>query len=158
MRGFVVHGLEPPTAAPLLRANLVEIDLKLLSPFRGFVDLAYLLVDTPQANLIVYPDGRTNMPAPKVAPKSNGKTGVESIVNLAIGRFDLRNGALTFADRKSALNASGANLRAQLGYNVLASSYSGEIDIDPLYIQSGGNPPLNVNVKLPVTIEKDKSL
>ena len=156
VRGFVVHGLEAPTAAPLLRANLVEIDLKLLSPFRGFVDLAYLLVDTPQANLIVYPDGRTNMPAPKVAPKSNGKTGVESIVNLAIGRFDLRNGALTFADRKSALNASGANLRAQLGYNVLASSYSGEIDIDPLYIQSGGNPPLNVNVKLPVTIEKDK--
>jgi len=156
VRGFVVHGLEPPTAAPLLRADLVEIDLKLLSPLRGFVDLAYLLVDTPQANLIVYADGHTNMPAPKVAPKSNGKTGVESIVDLAIGRFDLRNGALTFADRKSALDASGANLRAQLGYNVLASSYSGEIDIDPLYIQSGGNPPLNVNVKLPVTIEKDK--
>ncbi|MGD0359673.1 MAG: translocation/assembly module TamB, partial [Bryobacteraceae bacterium] len=85
VRGFVVHGLEPPTAAPLLRADLVEIDLKLLSPLRGFVDLAYLLVDTPQANLIVYADGHTNMPAPKVAPKSNGKTGVESIVDLAIG-------------------------------------------------------------------------
>ena len=132
VRGFVIHGLEPAPAAPLLRANLVQLDLKLLSPFKGFVDLAYLLVDTPQANLIVYPDGHTNIPAPKVAPKSNGKTGVESVVDLAIGRFDLRNGAVTFADRKSELNVSGANLRALLGYNTLASSYSGEIDISPL--------------------------
>jgi translocation and assembly module TamB len=156
VRGFVIHGLEPAAAAPLLRADLVQIDLKLLSPFKGFVDLAYLLVDAPQANLIVYPDGHTNIPAPKVPPKSNGKNGVESIVDLAIGRFDLRDGALTFADRKSALNASGANLRAQLGYRVRTSSYTGEIDIAPLYVQSGGNPALNVDVRLPLTVEKDK--
>jgi translocation and assembly module TamB len=156
VRGFAIHGLEPPTAAPLLRANLVQVDLKLLSPFQGFVDIAYLLVDTPQANIIVYPDGHTNIPAPKIQPKSNGKTGVETIVDLAIGRFDLRHGALTFAERKSELNASGADLRAQLGYNTLASSYTGEIDISPLSVQSGGNPALTVYVKLPLTVAKDK--
>ena len=156
VRGFVIHGLEPPTAAPLLRTNLVQVDLKLLSPFKGFVDIAYLLVDTPQANIIVYPDGRTNIPAPKIQPKSSGKSGVETIVDLAIGKFDLRNGSLTFAERKSGLSASGADLRAQLGYNALASSYTGEIDISPLYVQSGGNPALNVDVRLPLTMEKDK--
>ena len=156
VRGFVVHGLESRTAAPLLRANLVQIDLKLLSPFKGFVDLAYLLVDSPQANLIVYPDGHTNMPAPKVAPKSNGKTGVESIVDLAIGRFDLRNGALTFANRKSELNARGGNLRAQLSYSLLPAKYTGEIDVSPLYVSTGSNPRLNLDIKLPLTIEKDK--
>ena len=96
VRGFVIHGLEPATAAPLLRANLVQVDLKLLSPFKGFVDIAYLLVDTPQANIIVYPDGHTNIPAPKIQPKSNDKTGLETIVDLAIGRFDLRNGVADF--------------------------------------------------------------
>ena len=93
VRGFVIHGLEPATAAPLLRTNLVQVDLKLLSPFRGFVDIAYLLVDTPQANIIVYTDGHTNIPAPKTPPKSNGKNGLETIVDLAIGKFDLRNGS-----------------------------------------------------------------
>jgi len=156
VRGFTIHGLEPATAAPLLHANLVQVDLKLLSPFKGFVDLAYLLVDTPRANVIVYPDGHTNIPAPKIQPKSTGKTGLETIVDLAIGRFDLRNGEVTFADRKSELSASGAGLRAQLGYNALASSYSGEIDISPLYVQSGRNPALNVNVKLPLTVQKDR--
>jgi len=164
VRGFVIHGLEsanapataPSTEAPLFRANLVQVDLKLLSPFKGFVDIAYLLVDMPQANIIVYPDGHTNIPAPKIQPKSNGKTGVETIVDLAVGRFDVRNGAMTFAERKSELSASGANLRAQLGYNVPASSYTGEIDISPLHVQSGGNPGLAVDVKLPLTLEKDK--
>jgi translocation and assembly module TamB len=156
VRGFVIHGLEPANAAPLFSAKLVQIDLKLLSPFKGFVDLAYLLVDTPQANLIVDAQGRTNIPAPKVAPKSNGKTGVESIVDLAVGRFDLRHGTVTLADRKSELNASGADLRAQLAYNKLRSSYTGEIDVSPLYLQSGGNPVLNVDVALPLTVEKDK--
>ena len=62
VHNFVVHGLEPPDAAPLFRANLLRVELKLLSPFKGFVDIAYLLVDTPQANVIVNADGSTNPP------------------------------------------------------------------------------------------------
>lgn len=156
VRNFVIHGLEPASGAPLLRASLLQVDLKLLSPFKGFVDIAYLLVDTPQANVIVYPDGHTNVPAPKVQAKSSNKTGLETIVDLAIGKFDLRNGSFTFAQRKSELNASGANLRAQLGYNALRPSYAGELDISPLHVRLGPNAPVDIDVKLPLTMEKDK--
>ncbi len=106
--------------------------------------------------MIVYPDGHTNIPAPKVQPKSSGKTGLETIVDLAIGHFDLRNGSLSFGDQKTALNASGANFRAQLGYNLLDPSYAGEIDISPLHVHSHGNAPLDVDIKLPVTAHKDE--
>jgi translocation and assembly module TamB len=156
VRNFVIHGLEPVGAPPLFRANLVEADLKLISPFSGFVNLAYLLLDTPQANVIVYPDGSTNIPAPKVKPKSSNKTGLETIVDLAIGHFDLRNGSLTFADRKMDLNASGSNFRAQLGYDAMNPSYAGEIDISPLNLKYGANLPLDVDVKLPVRALKDR--
>ncbi|MBZ5583731.1 MAG: translocation/assembly module TamB domain-containing protein [Acidobacteriia bacterium] len=155
VRNFVIHGLEPPGAAPLFRANLLQVDLKLTSPFHGGVDIAYLLVDTPQADVIVYPDGHTNVPSPKTKSTSN-KNGLQTVVDLAIGRFDLRHGSFTFAERKSALDASGENLRAQLGYNALAPQYTGEIDISPLYVKSGANQPANVNVKLPITLEKDR--
>jgi translocation and assembly module TamB len=156
IRNFVIHGLEPAGAAPLLRANLLQADLKLLSPFKGFVDIAYLLVETPQANVMVFADGRTNVPSPKVPAKSSDKTGLETVVDLAIRRFDLRNGSFTFAERKAELNASGENLRAQLGYNPLRPRYTGEIDISPLHWKSGANPALDISVKLPVTLEKDK--
>jgi translocation and assembly module TamB len=155
VRDFVVHGLEPANAAPLLRANLLQVDLKLLSPFRGFVDIAYLLVDTPQVNIIVSPDGRTNIPAPK-SPSTSNKTAAETIVDLAIGHFDLRNGSATFAERKSELNASGGNLRAQFGYNAVTTRYTGEIDISPLHVRKALNAPVDIDVKLPLTIEKDK--
>jgi autotransporter translocation and assembly factor TamB len=152
---FVIHGLEPADAPPLLRVKLIQVDLKLLSPLRGFVDIAYLLVDTPQANVIVYPDGHTNIPAPKIQHPSN-KTGLETIVDLAIGHFDLRNGTVMFADRKSALDVSGDNLRAQMGYDAAHPSYTGEIDVAPVHARLANNAPIDANVKLPIHLEKDK--
>lgn len=153
---FTIRGLEAANDAPLFHANLVQVDLKLLSPFRGFVDIAYLLLDTPQAHVIVYPDGHTNLPAPKVPAKSSDKTGLETIVDLAIGRFDLRNGSFSFGDQKAELNANGSNFRAQLRYNALNPSYSGEIDITPLHLRDANNEPLDVNIQLPVTAHKDQ--
>jgi translocation and assembly module TamB len=150
VRNFVVHGLEPSDAAPLLRADLLQVDLKLLSPFRGFVDIAGLLVEKPQANVIVYPDGHTNVPSPKVPSKSD-KSALQTVVDLAIGRFDLRNGTLKFAGRTRDMNITGENLRAQIGFNRLTSRYTGEVDVSPLYINT-----LRVDVKLPLTLEKDR--
>jgi translocation and assembly module TamB len=155
VRNFVIHGLEPPGGAPLFRAKLLEVDLKLLSPFKGMVDIASLLVDEPQANVIVYPDGRTNIPAPKIK-KPSDKSGLESIVNLAVGKFDLRNASFSFAERKTSFTATGQNLIAHLDYSALHPSYTGELDMSPLYLKLGANQTVNVNVKLPVTLEKDK--
>ncbi|HLK66887.1 MAG TPA: translocation/assembly module TamB domain-containing protein [Bryobacteraceae bacterium] len=155
IRDFVVHGTEGPNVAPLLRAKLIEVDLKLLSPFKGFVDIASLLIDSPQANVIVYPDGHTNIPAPKVDHPSD-KTGLQTVVDLAIGRFELRNASVTFGDRKSEMSVAGQNLRAQLGYNPVSPRYTGEMDVSPILLQQANQAPLKVDVKLPVTLEKDK--
>jgi len=155
VRHFVIHGLEPPAAAPLFRANLVEVDLGLKSPSNGFAGIHYLLVDAPQANVIAFSDGRTNIPAPKTKSAGNS-SGLQTVVNLAIGRFTLRNGSLMFADRKSSFNATGENLRAQLGYNSVHPGYTGEIDISPLNLKSAGNAPVDVNVRLPLALEGDR--
>ncbi|PWU02641.1 MAG: hypothetical protein C5B51_20470 [Terriglobia bacterium] len=155
VRNFVIHGLEPAGSPPLFRAGLVQIDLKLLSPFKGMVDIAALLVDQPQANVIVFTDGRTNIPAPKIKQPSE-RSGLETIVNLAIGKFEIRNGSMTFAERKTNFSAMGRNLAAHLDYNALNPSYRGELDMSPLYLRSGQRETMNVNVKLPVTLEKDK--
>ena len=152
---FVLHGSEPPGAAPLFRARLLEVDLKLTSPFRNFVDIAYLGIDAPQANVIVSPDGHTNVPAPKIQHPSQ-TTGLETIVDLAVGQFKLTNGSVTFANRQTPLSANGQNLRAQLSYSLLKSAYQGTISISPLLLQYGKQPPLDVNITLPVTLEKDR--
>src|ERR1700737_769301 len=46
-RDFVLHGTEPAGAAPLFRAKLLEVTLKLVSPLKHTVDISSLVVDTP---------------------------------------------------------------------------------------------------------------
>src|SRR5207249_1397220 len=91
---FVIHGTEAPSEAPLFRTRWVQVELRVLGLFKKEkIELASLIVDEPQANVIVYPDGRTNIPEPKIKHKSN-KTGLETVVDLAIRRFQIRNGSL----------------------------------------------------------------
>ena len=77
-------------------------------------------------------------------------------MDLAIGHFNLRNGSVTFAQRKSELNISGDNLRAQMGYDAANPSYTGEIDMAPLHARLRNSTPVDVTLKLPVHLEKDK--
>ncbi len=82
-------------------------------------------------------------------------SGLETVVDLAIGHFEIQHGLLQLAQQKSAFSARGDNVRALLNYNVLSPSYGGFLAIDPLVLTSGQRPPLNVHVNLPITLEKD---
>ncbi|HJT88148.1 MAG TPA: translocation/assembly module TamB domain-containing protein [Bryobacteraceae bacterium] len=151
---FVLHGTEPRNAAPLFRAQTLQVDLKPESPSSGYVGIRDLTVDRPQIDVIVYPDGSTNIPAPKIKSSSN-KSGLETIVDLAIGRFNVNNGSITLADRKSDFSARGENLRVHFDYSSLRSSYTGELDMNPLYLQSDNNQTVDASVKIPITLGKD---
>jgi translocation and assembly module TamB len=152
---FVLRGLEPATAPPLLTAKRIQIDLTLRSIFSGFADIAALVVDTPRANVIVFPDGRTNIPAPKTTPAGK-KSALETMVDLRIRKFDLRNGAVTFADRKSHFSADGRNLRAQLAWQPATAGYFGQVEMNPLNWRLDDRQPLRTAVEIPFTLQKDK--
>src|SRR5271165_3309054 len=68
---FVIHGTEGPGNAALLRAARVDLVLRLLPSFRHAYELESLQVESPQAHVVVYPDGRTNVPSPKIKHTSN---------------------------------------------------------------------------------------
>ncbi len=154
--GFVLHGTEPANVAPLFSAQTIDVNLKLLSSLRNFVELQYLGVDQPAVNLIVYPDGHTNVPSPKVQQPASNTTALEEIVNLAIRKFDIRNGAVQFGEQKSNFDAHGENLRAQLSYNIVNATYDGQVSMAPLHVSQNGRPPLDLNIAVPLHLERDK--
>src|SRR4051794_31419924 len=69
LRNFVLHGNEPKESDPLARIALLEVRLKLFSGLKKVVDIRYLGIEQPRLNLIVFPDGTTNIPQPKVKKK-----------------------------------------------------------------------------------------
>jgi translocation and assembly module TamB len=155
IRNFVLHGTEPKTADPLVRVPLLEVRLKLFAGLKKAVDLQYLGIQQPEVDVIVFPDGKTNIPEPKVQKKPSDTSGLQTVVDLAVGQFNIQNGLLEFAQQKSEFSARGENLRVLLNYNPLNPSYQGNLSMDPLLLTSGNRPPMDVHVNLPVTIEKN---
>ena len=155
IRDFVLHGTEPQGSDPLLRVKLLELHLKLFAGLKKALDLEYLGIEQPRANLMLLPDGKTNIPQPKVPSKPSQTSGLQTVVDLAVNRFRLNDGLLEVLQQKMALSARGENLRVLLDYNALKPGYAGSVVIDPLVIASGGKSPLNVHVNLPVALESD---
>jgi translocation and assembly module TamB len=155
VRGFILHGKEARDVDPLLSAPLLELRLKLFSGFSKAVDLEYLGIQNPRANLIVYPDGTTNIPQPRVVKQPSQTSGLETVVNLAIRRFEINSGLLEYSQNRIAFSGRGEQLRVLLNYDVQNPKYSGSVSIDPLLFTSGKNPPLAIHVSLPLTIDKE---
>jgi translocation and assembly module TamB len=152
---FVIHGSEPAGSAPFIRAQRVELNLRVLTSLSHMLDLAYLGVDRPEANILVFPDGHTNVPTPKKASTSN-TTALETVVDLAVRHFEFTNGLLTLNSQKQALNVRGDNLRAQLWYSVLKRGYEGQISLEPLYLIAGRNTPVKFALTLPIALGRDR--
>ncbi len=155
VRNVILHGTEPSSAAPLAQIPLLELRLKLFTGIKHTVDLAYLGVSSPKVNLIVNPDGTTNIPTPKVKQAPSNTSGLQTVVDLAIGQFRIDNGLLAFSQEKSQFSAQGENLQALLNFNSFNSTYVGNLKIDPLLLSLGKGTPLPVHVNLPVLLEKD---
>jgi translocation and assembly module TamB len=152
--GFVIHGNEPPDALPFLRAPRVQVDLRLFTSIHHILDVVYLGVDRPEANILVTADGQNNIPAPKTTA-GGSQPPLQSIVNAAIGHFDLNDATIAFAEAKTMFSLHANNFRAELWFNVLQQGYRGQLSFQPLYAASGRNT-VALNVTLPITIEKNR--
>ncbi len=153
MTGFVIHGSEPAGAAPFLRVPRAEVYVRLLTG--RLVDIVYLGIDRPQANIMVFPDGTSNVPTPKTKPNSN-KTALETVVDLAVRRADLINGVATFNSEPQPLDLKANNLRVKLVYNSVTEAYRGDISLQPVHVISGRNAPLDFTIDLPVELRRDR--
>ena len=119
---FVIHGDEPEGAAPLLRVPRLQVDLRLFTSIRDILDVTYLGLDRPQANVIILPDGRTNIPAPK---RKSDTTALETVVDLAAGRIELSDGLLVVNSRKQPFNVRAKNVRALFGGHAVQNHAAG---------------------------------
>jgi translocation and assembly module TamB len=155
LRGFTIHGNEPREKPPLLRAEAIAVGLKVVSVWKRDVDIRSLEVTAPRIYLIVYPDGRTNVPEPRVKGKTNT---AETILKLAIGRFAVTGGVFEVESRgKTPFDAQGQDLAALFRYAALpAPRYEGSVRIKPLELSVGAGKAVPFDVTLAATVEKSR--
>ena len=156
VRSFTLHGTEPAGKPPLFHAESVAVGLKLVSILRRAVDIAYLDVEEPQVHLIIGRDGRTNVPEPKIARKP-GKPAVETILDLAIGRFSLEHGEFAVESHGATpFSARGSNLATRFLYDLNGPRYRGDFSVDPLHLELGSYRPLPVAIAASLTVAANR--
>jgi len=156
IRQFVLHGTESADQAPLFQARSFTAELRFLAlARRRTLDIASLDVQEPQVNLIVDGAGRTNIPQPNV-PRTGDKTILQTLVDLAVGRFTVQRGSLRIGDQQVPFSLEGENLAARFAYEMAPGRYHGQISMDPLVGQYARNKRTNLNLNMNVVLGKDR--
>jgi translocation and assembly module TamB len=154
--GFTLHGTEPAGDPPLFHADSVAVGIKIVSILKQDVDIRYLDVKTPRVRLMIGPDGRSNLPEPKVKATAS-KPFMETLLNLAIGRFSLQNGSFEVVSKsKTPFDAAGNNLQVAFKYDALGHAYPLALSVQPLNLHLGSYTPLPLGVNLSATLERNR--
>ncbi|MGH9522017.1 MAG: AsmA family protein, partial [Terriglobales bacterium] len=113
--GLVIHGNEAENEQPYVQVDQVVVNAKVLSWFGRQVAVRSVLIDNPRIHLIVYPDGRTNVPAPH--PATSGSTSAsQPVFDLRLDHAEVRNGTLLLNDRPIPFDFSADGLQAKADY------------------------------------------
>ncbi len=112
IRNLTVHGLEAPEQVPYFHTDQLLINVRIVSLWRQEIALNSLQVERPVIHLIVYPDGHTNQPKPRVETHD----ALPTIFDLEIKNAELRNGELLLNDTAVPFDVSGADMHAGLRY------------------------------------------
>ena len=88
--------------------------------------MSSLVLDHPVVHLILYPDGTTNQPVPKLKGTSAGAS-VEHLFSLSIGQFEVRHGELLWNDQRTPLDFSARDVSADMSYSLLHRRYDGNL-------------------------------
>ncbi len=161
VHGFVLHGTEPPGAAPLLNVESAQVTVRIISVLERSADVSSIILRRPQVNLIVAPDGTTNLPMPLRA-RRNGQDPLQELFALKLNHFEISDGLAVVAAQRYPLNVRADGVDAQVGYKKAArkSQPSYEIDLDVRRVDLGYagliRGPLGLNAQ--ATLEEDRLL
>jgi len=126
IRDFTLHGLEGPGQVPLAHADSVVARIKVISLLQTSFGFKSIILDHPVVDFIVYPDGSTNVPTPKIHHAST-ETPVEQLFSLSINQLEVRRGEFLWNNRRIPCDFNASGVSADMSYSFLHGRYEGNL-------------------------------
>ena len=123
VRDLTIHGRENANEVPFVHVDRIVARVKIISVLGAELGFHTLVLDHPTIHVIVYPDGSTNQPVPKVT-KTSGGPSLEQLFRLSISRLEVRGGEAIWNDQKIPLDFAVNDLSAEMTYSVLRRRYA----------------------------------
>jgi translocation and assembly module TamB len=134
VRNITVHGKESPADVPLVHADSLLAQVKVISFLRTEFGFHSLTLEHPVIHIAVAPDGTTNVPAPRmlspeVLERTPEHSALEKLFALSIDHLSVHNGELQWADRKIPLDLAAHDTNLQMDYSFLRGRYESHLSL-----------------------------
>ena len=125
-RNLTIHGRETSDQVPFLRVDRLQAEMKIISILSTTIGLHSLVLEHPVVHIIDYPNGGTNVPAPKVS-RAYEQGPVEQLISLAVSHIEVQRGELLWEDKKMPFDFAARDLALLLNYSLLRRQYEAHI-------------------------------
>ena len=155
VRNLTIHGREGAGEIPYAHVDSLMAQMKILSLLRTDFGLNYVVLDHPVIHIILYSDGTTNQPEPRVK-QASPKFSMEQIFALSINRLEVRRGELIWGDQRMPLDFAVRDVSADLSYSLFRSSYEGNLLLGKGDTAFSGYRPIAWTVEAHFGLGKDR--
>ena len=129
VRDITVHGKEAATDIPLVHADHLVAQLKVVSFLRAQFGFHSMSLEHPVVHIAIAADGTTNVPVFKAPVRPSEKSPVDPLFALSIDHLSVRNGELLWADRKIPLDFDVHDTDVQMDYSYLRGRYESRLTL-----------------------------
>jgi translocation and assembly module TamB len=134
VRGLTVHGKESRDDVPLAHVDRVVASVKIISILGAEFGFHSVLLDRPILHLIIYPDGTTNQPSPRLKEVS-GKSAIEQLFRLSITRLEVRHGEVRWNNQSWPMDFEANDISADMTYSLLRRRYESNLLLGKIVTQ-----------------------
>jgi len=149
---LTIHGLEGPGEVPYAHIDHLMVRVKIISLFQAKAGLNLLEGEHPVFHLIVYPDGSTNQPHPKVT--HTGGSTVDTLFDLAVDHAELSRGMLLFNQRQIPFDLSANDLAVTMHYDAVRDHYLAAIEADDIDARREKLPSVHSRISLQADLSR----
>lgn len=140
VRDLTIHGREGAGDVPLVHVDRLLARIKIISILATEIGFDSLVLDQPVVHVIVYRDGTTNQPQPKLETPSGFTS--EQLFALRIAHLEVNQGQLLWNDQKVPIDLKAADVFADGNYSFLHRRYDVDVNVGKIDARYGGYRPV----------------
>ena len=150
LHDITVHGNETAAQPPLLHIDELTVKLKIQSLLHRKVTLSELLIEHPEAHVLIDRAGKSNFPQ---SPQKSGNT---NVFDLAVGHTLLTKGEITYNNATIPVDADLYGFRTEVHFDAIRSQYRGSISYISGRLRYGNEPafPHSLDAKFSATSDR----
>ena len=152
---LTIHGLEKPGEIAYAHVDHAHVAVKIISLLGQEIGLREVDVQHPVVHLVVYPDGSTNQPNPKL--EQSAGDAAERLFSLRMDRLRVSQGMLLLNETKVPLDLRADSVTAGMTFHAKPQPrYAGRIQIGSLEFRGKQLPELLSQAEADFIIQRDQ--